>query len=62
MSVDSPHWSIREGFGGHTLHVIQRASGKTVIVSRSAFPSAEEVAAMTEARFNRLCREAFHGA
>lgn len=60
QSIDSKLWSIRSGFGNYTLHIIQRASGVTRTVSRSALPSDTELAMMSEARFNKLCRDAFH--
>lgn len=60
-SIDSGLWSIRSGFNGHTLHITQRSTGAVRSVSRSALPSAERMAQMTERQFDAACRRAFHG-
>jgi hypothetical protein len=58
LSIDSNAWSLRS-FDGFTLQITQRATGKTRSVNRAALPSASELASMSGARFDRLCREAF---
>lgn len=60
IDVETKLWRAKE-IGHGQLLVTQKASGVSRTVSRGKLPSVEAVAAMHERRFDRLCREAFHG-
>jgi hypothetical protein len=61
LSIDSKLWSVR-AYNGGLASITQRSSGVTRYVSRHSIPDADTLAASTEARFNKLMREAFHAA
>lgn len=61
LSIDSKLWSVR-AYNAGGLHITQRASGAVRTVSRGALPSDNALAMMSETRFDRVCREAFHAA
>lgn len=60
MNIESKLWKATS-VNTAQVAVIQKASRAMRIVSRSTFPSVEELAAMHERRFDRLARESFHG-
>lgn len=59
LSIDSKLWSVRAYNDGYA-HIRQRASGEVRTVQRSKLPSADALAAMSEARFDAVMRELFH--
>lgn len=61
LSIDSKLYAVRSGFGGHTITITHRISGKIKQFSRSALPSDVQLSLMSENRFNALCRILFHG-
>jgi hypothetical protein len=58
ISIDSSLWRLR-AYEDSSIHITQRASGAIRTRNRGIFPSAHEMAMMSESRFNKLCREAF---
>lgn len=60
LSIDTDLWSLRY-VGNHTVLITQRASGETRTCSRGKLPDDVTLAQMSEYRFNKLCRENFHG-
>lgn len=60
LSIDSKLWQVR-CLNTAQLGIIQRASGVMRIFGHSALPDADALASMSEARFDKLCRERFHG-
>lgn len=60
LNIDSKLWRVRYTTAAH-LDITQKASGVTRTFSQSALPSRDELASMSEQRFDRLCRERFHG-
>lgn len=60
LSIDSKQWRVRS-YNDAYAEIEQRASRTWRVVFRSALPSAEQLAAMTEQRFNAVLRAAFHG-
>lgn len=61
MNIESKLWKVVSHNDAYA-QIIQKASGEMRTVSRSTLPSADELAMMHELRFNRILREAFHGA
>lgn len=60
LSVDSKLWRVRAYNDWH-IHITQRSSGVSRQFGRCVLPSDEALAAMSENRFNALCRGIFHG-
>ncbi len=60
LNIDSKLWRVRYTTVAH-LDITQKASGVTRTFSQSALPSSDELASMSEQRFDKLCRERFHG-
>lgn len=60
LSIESKLWHVRSFNDGYA-HITQKASGVIRTVSRSKLPSADALAMMHEARFNKIMRELFHG-
>jgi hypothetical protein len=59
MNIESALWKV-ESYNDGYAHIIQKASGVIRTVSRGKLPSADELACVSELRFNRILREAFH--
>lgn len=53
-------WSLRCYNAGY-VYIKQKASGETRTCLRMYLPSADKVDEMSDYRFNKLCREVFHG-
>jgi hypothetical protein len=60
MNIESKLWKIR-AVAPHMVMVIQKASGATRYATESHFPSTDALAVMSEKRFDKVCREVFHG-
>ncbi len=60
LSIDSKLWQVRY-LNTAQLGIIQRASGVMRIFGHSALPDRDTLASVSETRFDRLCRDAFHG-
>jgi hypothetical protein len=60
MNVESKIWKVK-AINGYQIAIVQKASGMLRVFSRSALPSLDALAAMSETRFDSLCRKAFHG-
>lgn len=60
INIDSKLWAVR-AYNDAYAHITQRASGVIRTVDRSKLPSCEELAAMSERRFDAILRKAFHG-
>lgn len=59
MNIESKLWKVIS-LNASQLMIIQKASGASAIRGLSALPGLNELAVMSEVRFDRLCREAFH--
>jgi hypothetical protein len=59
MNIESKLWKI-VAVATHMVAVIQKASGATRYATASHFPNVDTLAAMSETRFNAVCREVFH--
>jgi hypothetical protein len=60
MNVESKLWKVRS-LNGYQIAIVQKASGMLRVFSRSALPSIDALAAMSETRFDSLVRKAYHG-
>ncbi len=58
MNIESKLWKVVSY--GYQIAILQKASGTQRFVTIGEFPNSDELAAMNELRFNRVCREAFH--
>jgi len=61
MNIESKLWKVRATIA-HSVAVIQKATGATRYVTISHLPDVVELAAMNEAKFDRVCRDVFHEA
>jgi hypothetical protein len=59
MNIESKLWKL-ESVNGIYVMVIQKASRACRMVSAGTLPSVNELAALNEASFNKVAREAFH--
>jgi hypothetical protein len=60
MNVESKLWKVR-AINGWQIAIVQKASGMLRVMSRSALPSVDALAAMSERAFDTAARKAFHG-
>ena len=60
MNVSSKEFSVvSNGFGGVIIQ--DKATRRSVVVSRSSLPTDSYIAECHESEFNRVCREAMGG-
>lgn len=60
MNIESKIWKLISYNDGY-VNVLQKATKTVRVVTRQHLPSVDELAAMSEQRFDTVCREAFHG-
>ena len=60
MNIESKLWKL-VSLNTAQIMVIQKASGASRVVSASALPSVEMLAAIHERGFDKAARDAFHG-
>ena len=61
LNINSKLWQVR-AYNDALAHITQRASGATRHVSRSLLPSQNDLAAMSERKFDAIMRDLFHSA
>lgn len=60
MNIESRLWHVIS-YNDAYANIIQKSTGVLHAVTRGKLPDTHTLAMASEAKFDRICREAFHG-